>query len=188
MTFEKFGLSLSLKYLQDLPRTFPGHPWLDTPEGHAALRRVLVAYSFRDSDVGYCQVSLSTVAHVLQHFVSLSYYRNRKDRMCYNYTLHFFFFSVKDTPFSGLPFFPWRVSLPFGGSAGVNHVCLCPSICFSVYDELDHTLFMVSTMWRMSVIWLWQRTRPISWFLLSFTFYRIHYIERVKLRCISPYG
>ncbi|VFQ93762.1 unnamed protein product [Cuscuta campestris] len=39
----------------DLPRTFPGHQWLDTPEGHAALRRVLVAYSFRDSDVGYCQ-------------------------------------------------------------------------------------------------------------------------------------
>lgn len=43
-------------FLQDLPRTFPGHPWLDTPEGHAALRRVLVGYSFRDSDVGYCQV------------------------------------------------------------------------------------------------------------------------------------
>lgn len=44
-------------YMQDLPRTFPGHPWLDTPEGHASLRRVLVGYSFRDSDVGYCQVS-----------------------------------------------------------------------------------------------------------------------------------
>lgn len=44
-------------YMQDLPRTFPGHPWLDTPEGHASLRRVLVAYSFRDSDVGYCQVN-----------------------------------------------------------------------------------------------------------------------------------
>ncbi|XLU18689.1 hypothetical protein S245_054755, partial [Arachis hypogaea] len=24
---------------KDLPQTFPGHPWLDTPEGHAALRR-----------------------------------------------------------------------------------------------------------------------------------------------------
>lgn len=44
--------------MQDLPRTFPGHSWLDTPEGHATLRRVLVGYSFRDSDVGYCQVSL----------------------------------------------------------------------------------------------------------------------------------
>lgn len=43
-------------WVQDLPRTFPGHPWLDTGEGHAALRRVLVGYSFRDSDVGYCQV------------------------------------------------------------------------------------------------------------------------------------
>ncbi|KAF2284844.1 hypothetical protein P3X46_012104 [Hevea brasiliensis] len=48
----------------DLPRTFPGHPWLDTPEGHATLRRVLVAYSFRDSDVGYCQ-GLNYVAALL---------------------------------------------------------------------------------------------------------------------------
>ncbi|KAI9083205.1 hypothetical protein K1719_034737 [Acacia pycnantha] len=49
---------------QDLTRTFPGHPWLDTPEGHAALRRVLVGYSFRDSDVGYCQ-GLNYVAALL---------------------------------------------------------------------------------------------------------------------------
>lgn len=48
----------------DLPRTFPGHPWLDTPEGHAALRRVLVGYSFRDSYVGYCQ-GLNYVAALL---------------------------------------------------------------------------------------------------------------------------
>ncbi|KAF7831634.1 TBC1 domain family member 2A [Senna tora] len=48
----------------DLPRTFPGHPWLDTTEGHAALRRVLVGYSFRDSDVGYCQ-GLNFVAALL---------------------------------------------------------------------------------------------------------------------------
>ncbi|XLT84258.1 hypothetical protein HN873_006011, partial [Arachis hypogaea] len=39
----------------DLPQTFPGHPWLDTLEGHAALRRVLVVYSLCDSNVGYCQ-------------------------------------------------------------------------------------------------------------------------------------
>ncbi|KAL0445367.1 UNVERIFIED_CONTAM: TBC1 domain family member 2B [Sesamum latifolium] len=45
----------------DLPRTFPGHPWLDTPKGHAALRRVFFGYSFRDSDVGYCQVGFSTI-------------------------------------------------------------------------------------------------------------------------------
>ncbi|KAL8045528.1 hypothetical protein ABFX02_08G120100 [Erythranthe guttata] len=49
---------------QDLPRTFPGHPWLDTSDGHSALRRVLVAYSFRDSDVGYCQ-GLNYVAALL---------------------------------------------------------------------------------------------------------------------------
>ncbi|KAK1418164.1 hypothetical protein QVD17_27303 [Tagetes erecta] len=49
---------------QDLPRTFPGHPWLDTTEGHAAVRRVLVGYSFRDSDVGYCQ-GLNYVAALL---------------------------------------------------------------------------------------------------------------------------
>ncbi|RYR01788.1 hypothetical protein Ahy_B06g080655 [Arachis hypogaea] len=42
----------------DLPQTFPGHPWLDTPEGHAALRRVLVVYSLCDSNVGCCQVDL----------------------------------------------------------------------------------------------------------------------------------
>jgi hypothetical protein len=48
----------------DLPRTFPGHPHLDTSEGHAALRRVLVVYSFRDSEVGYCQ-GLNYVAALL---------------------------------------------------------------------------------------------------------------------------
>lgn len=48
-----------MDYMQDLPRTFPSHPWLDSPEGQASLRRVLVGYSFRDSDVGYCQVHRS---------------------------------------------------------------------------------------------------------------------------------
>lgn len=47
--------------VQDLPRTFPGHQWLDTQEGQGALRRVLVGYSFRDSDVGYCQVTISSL-------------------------------------------------------------------------------------------------------------------------------
>ena len=46
---------LIFEYNHDLPRTFPSHPWLDTPEGHESLRRVLVGYSFRDSQVGYCQ-------------------------------------------------------------------------------------------------------------------------------------
>ncbi|KAJ7556328.1 hypothetical protein O6H91_05G078600 [Diphasiastrum complanatum] len=39
----------------DLARTFPTHPWLNSPEGHRTLRQILVAYSFRDSRVGYCQ-------------------------------------------------------------------------------------------------------------------------------------
>lgn len=43
-------------FVKDLPRTFAGHPWLETKEAQASLRRVLVAYSFRDSAVGYCQV------------------------------------------------------------------------------------------------------------------------------------
>lgn len=42
---------------QDLHRTFPSHPKMDTQEGRQALRRILVAYSWRDSRVGYCQVS-----------------------------------------------------------------------------------------------------------------------------------
>ncbi|XP_020103501.1 growth hormone-regulated TBC protein 1 [Ananas comosus] len=48
----------------DLPRTFPSHPWLDSEEGQASLRRVLVGYSFRDSEVGYCQ-GLNYVAALL---------------------------------------------------------------------------------------------------------------------------
>ncbi|KAH7434660.1 hypothetical protein KP509_06G029100 [Ceratopteris richardii] len=39
----------------DLARTFPSHPWLDSSEGQASLRNVLVAYSLRDAHVGYCQ-------------------------------------------------------------------------------------------------------------------------------------
>jgi len=49
---------LMIGILQDLPRTFPCHPWLNSDKGQASLRRVLVGYSFRDSEVGYCQVSI----------------------------------------------------------------------------------------------------------------------------------
>ncbi|KAI5002883.1 hypothetical protein ZWY2020_027533 [Hordeum vulgare] len=48
----------------DLPRTFPCHPWLNSEEGQSSLRRVLVGYSFRDSEVGYCQ-GLNYVAALL---------------------------------------------------------------------------------------------------------------------------
>jgi len=44
--------------LQDLPRTFPGHPALDE-DGRNALRRMLIAYAKHNPSVGYCQVILS---------------------------------------------------------------------------------------------------------------------------------
>lgn len=41
--------------MQDLPRTFPGHPALDE-DGRNALRRLLTAYARHNPSVGYCQV------------------------------------------------------------------------------------------------------------------------------------
>jgi hypothetical protein len=40
--------------LQDIPRTFPGHPALDD-NGRNSLRRLLVAYARHNPSVGYCQ-------------------------------------------------------------------------------------------------------------------------------------
>ncbi|KAK6925174.1 Rab-GTPase-TBC domain [Dillenia turbinata] len=40
--------------MQDLPRTFPGHPALDE-DGRNALRRLLTAYARHNPFVGYCQ-------------------------------------------------------------------------------------------------------------------------------------
>ena len=40
---------------------------MDTPEGHESLRRVLVGYSFRDSQVGYFQVRL--VFNISSNFI-----------------------------------------------------------------------------------------------------------------------
>ncbi|KAL0317482.1 UNVERIFIED_CONTAM: TBC1 domain family member 9B [Sesamum angustifolium] len=40
--------------MQDLPRTFPGHPALDE-DGRNALRRLLTAYARHNPSVGYCQ-------------------------------------------------------------------------------------------------------------------------------------
>lgn len=58
----------------DLSRTFPNHPLFSSPVGEtpaglllpgiAALRHVLVAYSLRDSRVGYCQ-SMNYIAGML---------------------------------------------------------------------------------------------------------------------------
>lgn len=44
--------------MQDLPRTFPGHPALDD-DGRNALRRLLTAYARHNPSVGYCQVFYS---------------------------------------------------------------------------------------------------------------------------------
>lgn len=52
---------------KDLRRTFPGHRMFATPDGLAALRRVLVAYSVHAPSVGYCQ-SLNFVVAMLLLF------------------------------------------------------------------------------------------------------------------------
>ena len=49
-------LTVLLFSVQDLPRTFPGHPALDE-DGRNALRRLLTAYARHNPSVGYCQVS-----------------------------------------------------------------------------------------------------------------------------------
>lgn len=41
--------------LQDIPRTFPGHPALNE-NGRNSLRRLLLAYARHNPSVGYCQV------------------------------------------------------------------------------------------------------------------------------------
>lgn len=42
--------------LQDIPRTFPGHPALNE-NGRDSLRRILLAYACHNPSVGYCQVT-----------------------------------------------------------------------------------------------------------------------------------
>ncbi|GBG63592.1 hypothetical protein CBR_g38658 [Chara braunii] len=49
----------------DLRRTFPGHPWLDTEAALRSLRRILVAYSWRETSVGYCQGMNYVAAYLL---------------------------------------------------------------------------------------------------------------------------
>lgn len=42
--------------IQDIPRTFPGHPALNE-NGRDSLRRILLAYACHNPSVGYCQVT-----------------------------------------------------------------------------------------------------------------------------------
>lgn len=50
---------------QDIPHTFPNHPWLQCKDGQDALRRVLSAYSVHNSSVGYCRSMNNVVAMLL---------------------------------------------------------------------------------------------------------------------------
>lgn len=47
-----------------MPRTFPGHTWLETVEGQRLLENVLLAYSMHNQRVGYCQ-SMNYIAALL---------------------------------------------------------------------------------------------------------------------------
>lgn len=53
---------------KDLLRTFPGHRMFREEEGISALRRILVAYSLHNTEVGYCQ-SLNLLAALLLLFL-----------------------------------------------------------------------------------------------------------------------
>jgi hypothetical protein len=49
---------------KDLHRSFPNHPFYQTPAGIETLRRVLIAYSWRNQQIGYTQ-SMSIICSVL---------------------------------------------------------------------------------------------------------------------------
>jgi hypothetical protein len=52
-------------WLQDILHTFPNHPWLREPDGQAALRRVLAAFSVHNPNVGYVRSMNNIVALLL---------------------------------------------------------------------------------------------------------------------------
>lgn len=48
--------AVCVRALQDLPRTFPGHAYINSADGQGAMRRILTSYSVHNPHVGYCQV------------------------------------------------------------------------------------------------------------------------------------
>lgn len=54
-TLRSFKNSSSEQILRDLPRSFPGHPYFDSPEGTRALGNVLTAFSWLNPAIGYTQ-------------------------------------------------------------------------------------------------------------------------------------
>ena len=54
---------------RDLHRTFPTHPLYQSEKGINSLRKVLVAYSWRNPNIGYCQ-SLNVVVALLLCFLT----------------------------------------------------------------------------------------------------------------------
>ncbi|KAG2489481.1 hypothetical protein HYH03_012117 [Edaphochlamys debaryana] len=51
--------------ITDSAHTFPDHPWLSSPDGQAALQRVLKAYSVHNDKVGYVRAMNTIVALML---------------------------------------------------------------------------------------------------------------------------
>lgn len=57
-----------LKFFKDVCRTFPDHTYFQMEDGKNALRRVLLAYSQRNTNVGYCQ-AMNFIAGLLLLFM-----------------------------------------------------------------------------------------------------------------------